>query len=237
MHGKSIRFIFCEAFHFSSGEIVVGILSTCGMIFFISSFFHTTIANVSFVYGTMPLVTFLLALIALKEKADWVSFATCVLCAIGVAVILWGAQKFGDNLGIALAFGMTFFMASLTIATKYYPTANVIKATYFSGFLGALAVSPFSSFTNTLPIDYLWLSLYGLINLGLGFGVYLLGVQRVTATIAALVGLSEIPIAPIWAYLLFGESPGINTVLGGAIILLATTYYLVVQHINHFKNA
>lgn len=44
-----------------------------------------------------------------------------------------------QKLGIGLAFAMTFFMASLTIAAKYFPTANVVKATYLSGFLGALA--------------------------------------------------------------------------------------------------
>ena len=222
---------FREAFRFSSGEMVIGALSTCGMICFISSFFHTTISNVSFVYGTMPLITFILVLIVFKEKADWVSLGACILCAVGVAVILWGAQKFDDKFGIGLAFGMTFFMASLTIAAKYFPEANVVKATYFSGFLGALAVLPFSSFAGILPSDYFWLSLYGLVNLGLGFGVYLLGVQHVTATTAALVGLSEIPIAPIWAYLLFDETPGINTIVGGTIILLATTSYLVVQHV------
>ena len=226
-----------EAFRFSSGEVVIGVLSTCGMICFISSFFHTTIANVSFVYGTMPLVTFILALIALKEKADWLSFCACVLCVVGVAVILWGAQRFNDKFGIGLAFAMTFFMASLTIAAKYFPAASAIKATYFSGFLGALAVLPFCSFAGILPSDYFWLSLYGVVNLGLGFGVYLLGVQRVTATTAALVGLSEIPIAPVWAYLLFGENPGINTIVGGAIILLATTAYLVVKHTRqHFND-
>lgn len=220
-----------EAARLSRGELVVGVLSTAGMICFISSFFHTTIANVSFVYGSMPLVTFLLALVALKERADWVALGACVLCALGVAVMLGGAQTFGDHLGIGLAFGMTFFMASLTVAAKYFPGADAIKATYFSGFLGALVMLPFSSFADTLPADYFWLSLYGLANLGLGFGVYLLGVQRVTATTAALVGLSEIPIAPVWAWLLFAENPGADTIIGGAVILAATTYYLVVQHL------
>lgn len=219
-----------EAFQFSVGEIVIGTLSACGMIFFIAAFFHTTIANVSFVYGMMPLATFLLALIILKEKAEFISLSSCVLCFAGVAVILWGAQNFGEKFGIGLSFVMTFFMASLTIAAKYYPTANVIKATYFSGFFAAAIMLPFSSFADTLPLDYFWLSMYGAINLGIGFGVYLLGVQRVTATTAALVGLLEVPIAPIWAWLLFREDPSLNTIIGGTIILFATTYYLAMQY-------
>ena len=218
-----------EMFCFSRGEIVIGGLSTCGMICFISSFFYTTIANVSFVYGTMPLITFILALLVLKEKASVGSFASCVLCIVGVAVMWGGVQKFDDQFGILLAFGMTFFMASLTIAARFFPKANAVKATYLSGFLGALVTLPFSSFADTLPMDYFWLFLYGVVNVGLGFGVYLFGVQRVTATVAALVGIIEIPIAPVWAWLLFRENPGWHSLIGGAIILFATTAYLVMQ--------
>jgi len=48
--------------------------------------------------------------------------------------------------------------------------------------------------------------------------------------------LSEIPIAPVWAWLLFAENPGANTVIGGAIMLAATTYYLVVQYLRQRPN-
>ena len=224
-----LRNPLCELFCFSRGEVVIGGLSTCGMICFISSFFYTSIANVSFVYGAMPLLTFLLALIVLKEKARIDSFAACALCIVGVAVMWRGVQKADDQFGILLSLGMTFFMASLTIAARFFPNANVVKATYLSGFLGALATLPFSSFAHTLPMDYFWLVLYGVVNVGLGFGVYLFGVQRVTATVAALVGIIEIPIAPVWAWLLFRENPGWHSLIGGAIILFATVAYLVMQ--------
>ncbi len=220
-----------DTFHFSLGEIAVGVLSTSGGICFISAFFYTTIANVTFVYGTMPLVTFILALVFLKEKPSLIALIACALCIVGVTLMLNGAQKLDDQFGVLLAFGMTFFMASLTIATKYFPEVNVIKVTYLSGFLGALVTFPFSSFVGAVPIDYFWLVLYGVVNLGLGFGVYLLGVQRVTATAAALLGIIEIPIAPIWAWLLFRENPGLYSIIGGAIILFASIFYLSIKHI------
>ena len=218
-----------ELFCFSRGEMVIGGLSTCGMICFISSFFYTSIANTAFVYGTMPLITFILALLVLKEKAGVGSFAACALCIVGVAVVWGGVQNFDDRFGILLAFGMSFFMAAFTIAARFFPNANAVKATYLSGFLGALVILPFSSFTGTLPMDYFWLFLFGVVGGGFGFGVYLLGAQRVTATTAALVGIIEIPIAPVWAWLLFRENPGWNSLIGGAIILFATTAYLVMQ--------
>ena len=220
-----------EALRCSPGEWVIGGIAAIGMICFIAAFFHTSIANVVFVYGTMPLITFLLAMWVLKCKANWIAFGACGLCIAGVGIIVGGAGQVGDFLGLALAFGMTFCWAAFTVATKYFPNTDIVKATYLQGFLTAIAVLPLVSFTGTLPADYFWLALFGLTSLVIGFGVYLLGVKRVTATVAALVGMAEIIIAPIAAYLLFAENPGVNTIIGGAVILLATTGYLTVQHI------
>lgn len=108
--------------------------------------------------------------------------------------MMWGEQDFQHWTGVVLAFGMTVFMAAITVAAKHFPRADLTKATYLSAFIAAVAVMPFATFSNTLPSDYLWLFLYGFVNVGLGFGVYLLGVARVPALVAALVGLTEIPI-------------------------------------------
>ncbi len=214
------------AFRFTLGETVIAGLSAAGMICFISAFFHTTIANVAFVYGTMPLVTFILSLVVLGTRADFVSIACCVLSAAGVVVLTSGNSLTSDFLGIGLAFGMTFFMASLTVAAKFFPDADSAKTTYLSAFLVALTTVPFATFGNTIFVDYLWLVLYGVVNVGVGFGVYLIGVKRVSALVAALVGLSEIPLAPIWAWLLFDERMNLAVLIGGLVIIAAAVIYI-----------
>ena len=214
------------AFTFSRGEAVIASLSAAGMICFISAFFHTTIANVVFVYGTMPLVTFIISLVFLGARADAVSLGCCVLSAAGVAVMASGNSLPSDFLGIGLAFGMTFFMAALTVATKFFPNANIKKTTYLSAFMAAFVTAPFATFGNTIPVDYFWLLLYGVVSVSMGFGVYMLGVKRVSALVAALVGLTEIPLAPIWAWLLFDERMTIFVLLGGLVILTSAVIYI-----------
>ena len=132
-----------------------------------------------------------------------------------------------DYVGIALALGMTFFMAALTVATKFFPNADTTKATYLSAFLGALAVAPFATHTLLLTSDYVWLGLYGFINVGLGFGVYLMGVSRVSALAAALIGLIEIPLAPVWAWMLFAEKTSGLVLIGGSIITATAIVYII----------
>jgi drug/metabolite transporter (DMT)-like permease len=216
-------------FPLTRGEWAISVLSALGMICFISAFFDTTIANVTFLYGAMPLLTMALAVIFLRERVTAKAALCCAASAFGIALIMWGEQDFSDWTGFLLAFGMTFFMAALTIATKFFPAADVTKATYISAFLAAAVMLPFSHFGAISSTDFGWLLLYGLVNVGLGFGVYLLGVSRIPALTAALIGLAEIPLAPVWGWYLFSEPVGPRTMAGGAIILAAAIVYLWTQ--------
>lgn len=220
---------FSALIRISRGEWVIAVLSALGMICFISAFFYTTIANVTFLYGAMPLVTLVLSAIFLGERLTIIAGLCCALAALGVGVIVWGEQDFSNWTGFLLAFGMTFFMSALTIAAKFYPSADMMKATYLSAFLAAALTLPFSAFSNTAGSDYAWLLLYGIVNVGLGFGVYLLGVGKVPALMAALIGLVEIPLAPVWGWLLFNEPVGTKAKIGGAVVLTAAAVYLIAR--------
>ena len=176
-------------------------------------------------------------------RANVVSLGCCVLSATGVVIMTFGNSLPSDILGIGLGFGMTLFMASLTVATKFFPDTDSSKVTYLSAFLGALVTAPFATFGSLIFIDMLWLALYGIVNVGVGFGVYLLGVNRVSALVAALVGLIEVPLAPIWAWLLFEERLNLLILLGGSVILTTAVVYIVssgsrdAEHETHKKVA
>jgi len=217
---------------FSKGELIIGILVTAGMLCFIASFFYTSVANVSFIYGLMPLLTLVLSVIILKDRANTISLFCCLLSMFGVALIMWGIKNIDDQLGLLLAFGMTFFMSSLTIATKYYPSADVAKSTYLSAFLCTLIIYPFSNNVGAFPNDYFWLTAYGVTNVGLGFGMYLMGTSRTTAISAALIGLAEIPLGPILTWIFFSEEVGLRTITGGSIIIISTIIFLVYNQLD-----
>jgi len=221
-----------ELVRFKFGEVVVATLSALGMMCFISAFFYTSIANVSFVYGAMPLVTMLMAWVVLRDPITSVGIIATILSGLGVGVLVWGGQHFGDFLGLGLAFLMTFFMAAVTVASKFFPDTDAMKSAYLSGFIAALLVLPFSQSGSASSHDIVWLALYGLVNVGLGFGVYLLGVSRISALAAALIGLSEVPLAPIWAFALFDEQISFHMIAGGCFIVAASVIYILASNTN-----
>jgi drug/metabolite transporter (DMT)-like permease len=88
---------------------------------------------------------------------------------------------------------------------------------------------PFSDFSHTSAHDMVWLWLYGFLNIGVGFGLYLLGVRKIKAMLASLICMLEIPLAPLWAYVVFGDSVRSASLTGGAVILLAVAANLLLS--------
>jgi hypothetical protein len=65
-----------------------------------------------------------------------------------------------------------------------------MKSAYLSGFIAALLVLLFSQTASAFFHDLAWLALYGLVNVGLGFGVYLIGVSRISGFLGQYLSLS-----------------------------------------------
>jgi drug/metabolite transporter (DMT)-like permease len=87
-------------------------------------------------------------------------------------------------------------------------------------------VLPFAQFSGTSGQDLAWLWLYGFLNIGVGFGCFLLGVRRVKTVLASLICMVEIPLAPLWAFAVFDENVSRNSLLGGTVIVSTVLAHL-----------
>ena len=208
----------------SGAEWAMALYNAVAMICFIAAFYFTTVADVVFIYSTFPIITLLLAAWLLHQPIHRLDMACAVAVVMGVGLILGGQTSWHSAIGPALSFVATLMFSLTTVGIKQHPGADMVKVTYVAGFLSALAMAPLATFSqwgSNGPIDLAWLWLYGFLNIGVGFGAFLLGVQRMKPVHASLLCMIEIPLAPLWAWLAFGESVTRLTLWGGAIILLA----------------
>ncbi len=80
-----------------------------------------------------------------------------------------------------------------------------------------------------LPVEHLpardlaILAFLGVIQIGLAYVCLVEGIRGVPALEASLLLLLEPVLNPIWAWLVHGEAPGQWALVGGAIIMVATT--------------
>lgn len=202
-------------------ELWMSLLSSGAMVCFIAAFFFAPVADVVFIYSAFPVITLLLSALVLRTRVRPVDLLCTLTVVAGMGLIVWGQTSMHSLLGSALSLLATLLFALITVGIKRHPQAQMIKVTYMGTFVAALAMAPFSTFANTSAQDLAWLWLYGVLNVGVGFGLYLLGVRRTKAVMASLVCMIEIPLAPLWVYALFGEKVAQQSLVGGSVIVLA----------------
>jgi drug/metabolite transporter (DMT)-like permease len=222
-HGKPVASLW----QLTPAEWGMSAMSAAAMVTFIAAFYFAPIADVVFVYGAFPTVTVLLSALLLRTRIQRADVLCSALVAVGVGIILWGQASLQSIVGTLMSFSATLLFGLMTVGIKRFPDARMVKVTYMGAFLSALAMAPFASFMQTSMHDLGWLWLYGFLNIGVGFGFYLLGVRRIKPVLASVLCMIEIPLAPLWAYLLLGEQVGWQSLVGGAVVLLAVSASLV----------
>ena len=201
------------------------IVSAVGMVMFISALTLTTVAHVSIVYATVPLVTVGFAWLLLCERPTKDAIVASVAALAGVGVMV-GITNEGSWVGDLLALGMTACLALMMIITRMAPDIPLLPSAAVSALLSAAMALPFSQSYNIATDQWLLLFLFGVVNSAMGLSLFILGARLLSAVETALITALDAPLAPILVWLVFSETPGVATLIGGAIVFIAVANYL-----------
>ncbi len=116
---------------------------------------------------------------------------------------------------------MTFFMAAMMVLIRKYPkTPSVLAAGSVSSLqvmiVGGLIGEPLA----VVPHEIGLLVAFGSVQ---ALGIILLteGAKLIPASLSALIGTLEIPLAVLGAFIILAEVPATATLAGGTIVILA----------------
>lgn len=201
----------------------VGVVGALGTAAFIPAFKLTTIANVSLIYAISPLVAALLAWIAIGEKVSLRTMAGCVGALVGVAVIVSGSLGHVSLQGDFLALWMTIAMASIMVIYRKYPETpgagpQVLQSIFLLP-VAAILGRPF----DVEPLEIFILAAFGLL-FAVASVTLAEGAKRVPSGQTALLSALETPLAPVFAFMLFAETPNVATFIGGSFVFIAVLF-------------
>jgi len=198
------------------------------------------------IFGLSPLL--------LKEKPRSSDFWILGLALVGIVVIVFGpsvsAQWTIDGtpiseaasvsvpaapggtlpgMGVALASGL--FYALLTLMIRRLRDADPATVTVMNNLGSAVLLFPLLLAVGGLSLSTrsLWLLIFmGIVQFGLPYYLYTLGLARIPAYQAALITLLEPVLVPVWAVLVIGQSemPPVWTIVGGGVILFALLLFV-----------
>ena len=196
------------------------------MIFFITSLRHTTVAQVAVIYATVPFLAAALGWLVSREKPSASAVVASLAALVGVVVMVgFGAE--GSLLGDLLAFGMTIAMALIMVIARRFRDIPVMSAACLSALLSGLVCWPLGDPLVVSGHEFLMLALFGLVNSAVGLSLFTLGARLLPAIETALIGSLDAPLAPLWVWLVFNQTPGQSTIAGGAIVFIAVATHLM----------
>ena len=201
-------------------------VSALGMVCFITALRHTTVAHVAVIYATAPFVGATLAWAVLREAPGRGAVLASLVALAGVAVMV-GLGREGRLTGDLLALGRTACMAAMMVITRRFPGIAVMPAAGLSALLSAAAAWPFADAAVPSGPNLALLAAFGLVNSALGLALFTLGARRLAVIETALIGSLDAPLAPIWVWLAFGETPSRATLAGGVIVFAAVGLHVL----------
>jgi len=180
----------------------------------------TTTANALVMMSVSPLVTALLARAFLSDPLPLRTWIAAFAAAAGIVWMFSGNLKSGHLAGMLVALVIPI-AAAVNVVTLRASAAklDLVPAVMLGGGISCLIALPFALPFSATPGDIGLLAFLGFFQLGLPCMLLVIASRTLLAPEIALLGLLEVVLGPLWAWLGAGETPAESTLLGGMIVL------------------
>jgi len=187
---------------------------------FVFAVSNTSVANVVFIFASMPMFTAAFSWVLLGEKIGLRTIITMGFVAGGLGVIAYGSTEnaqahwSGDIFAIyiSVAYGLAFTILRGMKAVSMVPAIPV--AFVGSALLMLFITNPFASFYANG-----WLFLLHGCFIAVGTSLMTLGPRRLPAPEVSLLILLESVLAPLLVWFALGEDPGNWALVGGFVVV------------------
>ena len=210
---------------FTLKEILIILCIALSTICFVLSINYTTVANTLFLLSTAPFFSIFLSYFLLGEKIRLKDLCASLVALIGVFIISLGSQASNNiaatSLGDFFGIGIAFFTALVLTLARHGSSKLVIRSNAIGMYAVALFVLPFVKNFSVEQETILYLLILCLICVPIGSLLILTGPKYISASEVSLIILLQVIIAPILAWLILKEYPGLSSLVGGIFVISA----------------
>lgn len=222
--------VLCQAY--GLGACVAGAL---GGAFFTLAVGETSVALVLVCLAVSPVFAALISRLLLGERTRPASWVVMLVCFGGVALAVLDADQVvmvtGQGTGSVIAGAGFALAAALMIGSNFVclradPRINILLVTGSSALVSGLIGLAFVDFGTLFQGSPAMISISGLIILPLSFFCLTTATRYTQAANISLLMILETVLGPVWVWLIVGERPGGQMILGGTLVITALVFYI-----------
>ena len=201
------------------GLIYVGTFSITN-ITFVVSIQNTNVANTLVMIATAPMLSAILGAIFLKEPPDKKTWISIIITFIAIIYIFSDSIKLGNIYGDILGFITAIGLAVGAVTIRSAKSKNLVPAAV----VGKLFVATFALFFIESFVlenkDLIIVPLMCILCVAIPFVLVTIAPRFIPAAEVNLFFLLETIIGPIWVWMIIKEQPSVETLYGGAVIII-----------------
>lgn len=200
------------------------VFAFAGAIYAIQS---TTVANAVFLFTASPFVAAVLGWIILGERVGTWTWAAIGLAVVGMYLMVREGLELGALHGNIAALLSAAGFGAFSVALRWGKVGDMLPVSMLGAAFSVLTAGI------VLGLQGLPIAVSGWdmgVSVGMGMGIlavgmvaYTLGSRVIPAAQLTLLSLVEVLLAPIWVFLVLGETASAATFLGGGVLLAAVS--------------
>lgn len=195
-----------------------------GSTLYVTSLTLTSTSNVACIGAMAPLFVAVLGRVFLGERPHAITWMAAVAALFGVVLIVQDGFERGNWLGSVVAIAVALCFAGQTVTLRRYRNFDMMPAICVGGILAFLAAGLLGGGFSVPSAEIALLALMGPVQLAIPLILFARGARYVQAATLSLIALLDAVLNPFWAWLGVGETPTLEAVIGGFIILAAVVF-------------
>jgi drug/metabolite transporter (DMT)-like permease len=227
-----LAFLRRPKIHWSFPQVAAAVANAVTMLLFVVANKTTTAANAILLQYMAPVFTAFIGAALLKEKTRLEHWVSIFFVAVGMTIMfankLDGGRLFGDAIALTSAVTFSLYIVFMRMQKEGSPLESNLLSQWIAAGV-CLAVSLFLPMPQFTQQSVTAILVLGIVQIGIPSILIAYAIKRISAVSANLIAVIEPVLNPVWVFLVLGEYPGMNTIIGGAVILLAVTGVSVIS--------
>jgi len=200
--------------------VAYALIFTVTNITFVISIENTNVANTLIMIALSPMLSAVLSFLFLKEIPDKKTRVAIIITTLSVVYIFYDAMDTGDILGNALGLLTALGLSVGAVIIRSAKKIDLVPSAMFGKLLVALIAFYFADNLSLKGNDLTIVPLMCVMCVALPFVLVTIAPRFITAAEVNLFFLLETILGPIWVWLVIKEQPSIETIIGGAVIII-----------------
>ena len=186
---------------------------------------NTSVANAMLLFATAPFFAAIFGWLVLRERVRAVTWFAIIISFLAMGIMVYGKSNSMVFFGSLAALGSALGFAIFTVALRHGRADDMLPSVFLSGIYAILITGSICALMDLKLLlrlgDGSIAMGMGIFQVGAGLILYTIGSKTLPAVELTLLSLAEVILGPLWVFFFLNETVSANTLIGGAILLLA----------------